>query len=194
MCWRERASSPVPRRRSIGKALGAIVFADPVARRDLGSDRSSSDAGPVRRRRSSARCKPGADTARAVVLDAAILLEAGWDDLCDLVVFVDAPRAERMRRVPEQRGWSAADVRSSRTSPMAVRRETAPCRSGDHQRRRSRFTCGERSIDSTSCWREPVLPDGRDRPSWRWVPARATETCSSSERHGLVIPNDRSET
>ena len=27
----------------------------------------------------------------AVVLDAAILYEAGWDTLCDLVVFVDAP-------------------------------------------------------------------------------------------------------
>ena len=40
------------------------------------------------------------------MLDAAILLEAGWDDLCDLIVFVDAPREERMRRVQEQRGWS----------------------------------------------------------------------------------------
>ena len=36
---------------------------------------------------------------RLVVLDAAILLEAGWDDLCDLIVFVDAPREQRMRRV-----------------------------------------------------------------------------------------------
>jgi dephospho-CoA kinase len=40
------------------------------------------------------------------VLDAAILLEAGWDDLCDLIVFVDAPRDQRMRRVQEQRCWS----------------------------------------------------------------------------------------
>ena len=42
----------------------------------------------------------------AVVLDAAILLEAGWDDLCDRIVFVDAPRLERLRRVAETRGWS----------------------------------------------------------------------------------------
>ncbi len=41
-----------------------------------------------------------------VVLDAAILLEAGWDDLCDRIVFVDAPRVERLRRVAEARGWS----------------------------------------------------------------------------------------
>jgi dephospho-CoA kinase len=45
-------------------------------------------------------------TDRCVVLDAAVLLEAGWDDLCDLVVFIDAPREARVRRVEEQRGWS----------------------------------------------------------------------------------------
>ena len=35
----------------------------------------------------------------AVVLDAAILLEAGWDNLCDLVVFVDASQPVRLHRV-----------------------------------------------------------------------------------------------
>ena len=43
------------------------------------------------------------------MLDAAILLEAGWDDLCDLVVFVDAPRSERLRRATGSRGWSDQD-------------------------------------------------------------------------------------
>lgn len=41
----------------------------------------------------------------AVVVDAAVLFEAGWDDLCDCVVFVDAPRAVRLARVAEVRGW-----------------------------------------------------------------------------------------
>ena len=62
-----------------------------------------------------------------VVLDAAILLEAGWDDLCDLVVFVDAPRDERMRRVQAQRGWSRDDSRLA-SKPQW------PC---DHKRRRA---------------------------------------------------------
>lgn len=44
---------------------------------------------------------------KAVLLDAAILLEAGWDDLCDVVVFVDAPDALRAERVATHRGWSA---------------------------------------------------------------------------------------
>ena len=34
----------------------------------------------------------------AAVLDAALLLEAGWDAMCDLVVFVDTPPATRLAR------------------------------------------------------------------------------------------------
>ena len=45
--------------------------------------------------------------APAVVLDAAILLEAGWDSLCDLVVFVDASQPVRLERVARDRGWTA---------------------------------------------------------------------------------------
>ncbi len=45
--------------------------------------------------------------APAVVVDAAILLESGWDKLCDLVVFVDAPRPVRLERVARGRGWTA---------------------------------------------------------------------------------------
>jgi len=87
-------------------ALAAIVFADPVERRAL-----EAILHPLMRARyltAIERAMPsGREHARAVVLDAAVLLEAGWDDLCDLVVFVDAPRAERMRRAARQRGWSA---------------------------------------------------------------------------------------
>jgi dephospho-CoA kinase len=84
-------------------ALGAIVFADPTQRRALESIlhprmRAHFEAAIQRAMRRG--------TARSVVLDAAILLEAGWDDLCDLVVFVDAPRFERMQRVARARGWS----------------------------------------------------------------------------------------
>lgn len=44
--------------------------------------------------------------ARAVVLDAAILYEAGWETLCDRVVFVDSPKAIRQARVKASRGWA----------------------------------------------------------------------------------------
>jgi dephospho-CoA kinase len=45
---------------------------------------------------------------RAVVLDAALLLEAGWDKLCDTFVFVDAPRTLRLARA-QARGWSESE-------------------------------------------------------------------------------------
>ena len=87
------------------KALGAIVFADQQARHDLESilhPRMRSSFLDVIEREMGA----GRGTGRFIVLDAAVLLEAGWDDLCDLIVFVDAPHEKRMRRVEEQRGWS----------------------------------------------------------------------------------------
>src|SRR5437762_1649510 len=40
-----------------------------------------------------------------VVLDAALLFEAGWDKLCDKILFVDAPRDLRLERAVS-RGWS----------------------------------------------------------------------------------------
>ena len=66
--------------------------------------------------------------ARAVVLDAAILLEAGWNTLCDRIVFVDAPRDQRLARLSAARGWTcvlrtfiqAVSANSSR--PMSIRR------------------------------------------------------------------------
>ncbi|MCI0359754.1 MAG: dephospho-CoA kinase [Planctomycetaceae bacterium] len=42
----------------------------------------------------------------AVVIDAALLFEAGWDKLCDKIVFVDASRDIRLERAVA-RGWSA---------------------------------------------------------------------------------------
>lgn len=43
----------------------------------------------------------------AIILDAALLLEAGWADECDAVIFIDTPLKDRRNRVAETRGWSA---------------------------------------------------------------------------------------
>lgn len=47
-------------------------------------------------------------TAPAVVLDAPVMMKAGWDNYCDRIVFVDAPRSIRLARALE-RGWSQED-------------------------------------------------------------------------------------
>ena len=67
----------------------------------------------------------GAGTA-AVLLDAAVLLETGWQDDCDAVLFVDCPRDERLRRVAG-RGWDAAELdrREASQWPLAKKRDAA---------------------------------------------------------------------
>jgi dephospho-CoA kinase len=45
-----------------------------------------------------------------IVLDAAVMLEAGWNKFCNRLVYVKVPRALRLQRLAEQRGFSEADV------------------------------------------------------------------------------------
>lgn len=59
-----------------------------------------------------------------VLLDAAILLEAGWRDLCRWVVLIDCPREVRLARVRQHRGWSEdeLDRRERSQWPLADKR------------------------------------------------------------------------
>jgi dephospho-CoA kinase len=65
--------------------------------------------------------------AALVVLDAAILLEAGWNRYCDRLVYVHAPRAQRLARVAAQRGWTAkeVDTRARAQLPLEEKRHRA---------------------------------------------------------------------
>jgi len=67
--------------------------------------------------------------APAVVLDVPLLFEGGVDGMCDATVFVDAPRAVRLRRA-RKRGWSAAELqrREARQGPARERRARADFR------------------------------------------------------------------
>ena len=60
------------------------------------------------------------------VLDAPLLLEAGWDDVCEKIVFVDAPREVRSARALE-RGWKKEDfaAREDAQKSLQHKRETA---------------------------------------------------------------------
>jgi dephospho-CoA kinase len=61
-----------------------------------------------------------------VVLDAALLFETGADALCDVVVFVSAPRALRARRT-RARGWGPGELeRRERVQlPIAYKKKKA---------------------------------------------------------------------
>lgn len=49
-------------------------------------------------------------TVRFVVLDAAVLLEAGWNTAVDRIVYIDAPRELRLTRLANRSGWTDADL------------------------------------------------------------------------------------
>jgi dephospho-CoA kinase len=55
----------------------------------------------------------------AVVIDAALLFEAGWDALCDKIIFVDAPRDVRLERAVS-RGWSTEQFAARERAQMPV--------------------------------------------------------------------------
>ena len=63
----------------------------------------------------------------AILLDAAVLLEAGWNSVCDLVAFIDTPDALRLARVQAGRGWSAEELAKREASqwPLARKRAAA---------------------------------------------------------------------
>lgn len=64
--------------------------------------------------------------ASAAVLDIPLLIEAGWADECDAVLFVDTPDAVRRERAAG-RGWSADELarREASQTPLAEKRERA---------------------------------------------------------------------
>jgi len=52
------------------------------------------------------QCRDETTVATAVVIDAPLLFEAGLDQLCDAIVYVDTPEDVRAERVRATRGWS----------------------------------------------------------------------------------------
>jgi dephospho-CoA kinase len=63
---------------------------------------------------------------QVAVLDAPVMLKAGWDRFCDQIWFIDAPRETRIERA-KQRGWSDAEftARELAQEPVERKRELA---------------------------------------------------------------------
>jgi dephospho-CoA kinase len=80
----------------------------------------------IRRRLEAERREMVAAGRLAVVLDAPLLLEAGWGPMCDVVLMVDAERETRLARA-RKRGWSEAqfDEREAAQWPIVKKRQAA---------------------------------------------------------------------
>jgi dephospho-CoA kinase len=64
---------------------------------------------------------------KGVILDAAVLFEAGWDDLCTHVVFVSAPREVRLRRLPAKAGQDAGRLAAREKFQISLDKKARKC-------------------------------------------------------------------
>lgn len=103
-------------------ALGRAIFGDPSLRRDI--ERIMHPRIEARRR---AQFAAAPASVRAFVIDAPLLFEVGLDRECDAVVFIDAPREERLARVRSSRGWDETELARRESSQLPL----------DEKRRRS---------------------------------------------------------
>ena len=120
------------------RKLGGIVFADPSELRALEEMVHPWIKRRIREEIEAARGagilpaaalagKMPAPPAPLIVLDAAIMLEAGWGDACDVILFVEVPRDVRLKRISLQRGWTEKEVaaREEAQWPLADKRSRA---------------------------------------------------------------------
>ncbi len=91
------------------KRLGAIVFSDAEALRRLNSIVHPRIHQRLREMIAAMR-KQG--EARPIVIEAAVLIEAGWHDLCQQIWVITAPREEIIRRLESQRGLRPEEIRA----------------------------------------------------------------------------------
>lgn len=106
------------------QAVGAIVFKNPEQLAKL----EALTHPRVHARRSALRKQFQADPAvKAIVEDCPLLLEKQLEGDCDVLVYVDAPRAVRLQRVKQTRGWSEAELlgREKNQWPLDTKRSRA---------------------------------------------------------------------
>ena len=106
------------------EGLGRIVFSDPAERRALDEILHPRIRSIMERQIAEmSRCPE----VKAVVIDAAVLFEAGWDDLCTHRVFVDCPPEARARHVLVGRRWDRATWAAREKSQFSLDKKAEMC-------------------------------------------------------------------
>ncbi len=59
------------------------------------------------------------ETPLAIVLDAPLLIEAGWEPMCDFILFIECPREERVQRALA-RGWTESHFTERENSQIPL--------------------------------------------------------------------------
>jgi dephospho-CoA kinase len=101
------------------KRLAGVVFGDSPAqhgKRKLLEQTTHPEIGRLLSQQADAMRAAGTQVA---VLDAPLLVEAGWDRMCDKLIFVDTPRITRIERALA-RGWSEEDYAAREGAQMSL--------------------------------------------------------------------------
>ncbi len=103
------------------RAIAGIVFANPDERNALEALVFPYIGKRVKEEIAKAQANPSVPF---VVLDAAVMLEAGWSE-SDKIVFVDAPRELRLARIATRSGWTEADLTARESAQWPVEKKKA---------------------------------------------------------------------
>lgn len=104
------------------RAIGGIVFADPTERAALEGQVFPWIAEHALRAVAAAQADPAV---AFVVVDAAVMLEAGWNKVVDRIVYIDAPRETRLARLAARSGWDAAQLTAREAAQWPVAKKMA---------------------------------------------------------------------
>ena len=124
----DNASTTNPNHQVNRSALAGIVFGVDHESQSARNDLESIVHPFIRRRlQDLVHEHRGQSDCEGILVDAAVLLEAGWNDLCDHVVYVDVPEALRLSRVSATRDWTRADylARQSSQWPLEQKQEAS---------------------------------------------------------------------
>jgi dephospho-CoA kinase len=99
------------------RRVGAIVFADPAERKALEAIVFPWIEQGFNEQIAAAAADPNVPL---IVVDAAIMLEAGWNGICDYLVYVHAPRPLRLQRLAGQRGWTVKEVTARERAQLGL--------------------------------------------------------------------------
>lgn len=108
------------------KRLGKIVFDPEKGREDLARLESITHPGIRRLLENQIRKLKESGEFPAAILDAPVMFEAGWDEICDRIVFVESSFQNRLHRAV-QRGWSREELenREAFQIPLPEKRRRA---------------------------------------------------------------------
>lgn len=104
------------------RKLGRIVFANPEELRYLEGLLFPYIGRRIREEIVRARQNP---QVRFIVLDAAVLLEAGWNNAVNYLVFVETRPEVRLERLLRNRGWTEMELRQRESNQMSLEEKKA---------------------------------------------------------------------